>query len=195
MSTIVELRRRRWSVREYRDRPIPEAVVADILEAGRRAPSGGNEQPWRFGVLTDCDLIAEVAKVAYGQTWLAHAPLLVVLCTAGVDDARGGRDIQVQRYPAYAERLRALDQEFYWALNQEEHQTKIAGAYMALAAWEQGVGCCWVSRFQVLPVAHLLGLPAGWLPSEILALGYPARERPPAARKPLAELVFYNRYP
>jgi nitroreductase len=191
---LIDLLRRRWSVREFRDQPIPEPVLQDILEAGRLSPSGGNEQAWRFGVLTDRELITQVAALAYGQTWLARAPLLIVLCTVGVDDARGGRGIQADRFPDYADRLRQLDQNLYWALNQEEHQTKIAGAHMALAAWEQGVGSCWVSRFQVMPLAQLLGLPPGCLPSEILVLGYPARERKAAAKKALADLVFYNLY-
>ena len=191
---LIDLLRRRSSVRKFRDEPIPEPVLQAILEAGRLSPSGGNEQPWCFGVLTDTELIGQVAALACGQKWLARAPLLIVLCTVGVDDAHGGRDIQADRFPEFAERLRQLDQDFYWALNQEEHQTKIAGAHMALAAWERGVGSCWVSRFQVGALARLLGLPHGWLPSEILAMGYPAREHSPSPKKSLADLIFYNLY-
>lgn len=46
---IVELLKTRFSVRRFQDRPVPEAVLQDILEAGRLSPSGGNEQPWAFG--------------------------------------------------------------------------------------------------------------------------------------------------
>jgi len=87
-----------------------------------------------------------------------------------------------------------MDQDLYWALNMEEHQTKIAGAHMALAAWEHGVGSCWVSRFRVSRVAKLLYLPASCLPAEILVLGYPAQRRSPAKRKRLAELVFRDQF-
>ena len=74
------------------------------------SPSGGNEQPWFFGVMTDRDLIARTAEIAYRQKWIANAPLLVVLCTVGVGDERGGRDIQKDRFPEYAEAIEKMDQ-------------------------------------------------------------------------------------
>jgi nitroreductase len=191
---IIELLQNRFSVRKYEDRPVPQEVLHTMLEAGRLSPSGGNEQPWKFGVLTDRQLITRVAALACGQTWLANAPLLIVLCAVPVEDARGGRDIQCQRYPQLADDIRKIDQDLYWMLNQEEHQTKIAGAHMALAALEYGIGSCWVSRFDVPALARLLGLPSGILPAEVLAFGYPAHIRKAPAKKFLEEIVFYNRY-
>ncbi len=191
---ITELLRTRFSVRHFQDRPIPEDVLQDILEAGRLSPSGGNEQSWAFGVITDRTLIAQAAEIAHRQTWIAQAPLLIVLCTLGVDDSRGGRDIQLQRFPEYAQAISNMDQALYWALNQEEHQTKIAGTHMALAALEHGVGSCWVSRFEVKRMAELLCLPQGVIPSEILVLGYPKQKRTPVQKKALDEVVFYNTF-
>jgi nitroreductase len=52
---ITELLRNRFSVRKFQDKPIPDDVVKDMLEAGRLSPSGGNEQPWAFGVVTGMD--------------------------------------------------------------------------------------------------------------------------------------------
>ncbi len=191
---ITELLSTRFSVRQFQDKPIPDHVLHSMLEAGRLSPSGGNEQPWMFGVITDHGLIAQVAEIACEQKWLAQTPLLIVLCTLVVDDARGGRDIQSDRFPEYVEIINQLDQNVYWALNQEEHQTKIAGAHIALAALEHGIGSCWVSRFEVKQLAKLLGLPEGCLPSEILALGYPARQQKPLPKKRLEEVVFYNSF-
>ena len=191
---ITELLRTRFSVRQFRDQPVPDNVLQDILEAGRLSPSGGNEQPWAFGVITDPTLIAQVAEIAHRQTWIAQAPLLIVLCTLGVDESRGGRDIQLARFPEHAEAISKMDQALYWALNQEEHQTKIAGAHMAMAALEHGVGSCWVSRFEVKRVAELLHLPTGAIPSEILVFGYPRQKRQPTQKKALDEVVFYNAF-
>jgi nitroreductase len=187
---VIELLRKRVSVRQFQDRPVPDEVVREILEAGRLSPSGGNEQPWAFGVIADPALIKQVAEVACGQRWIAQAPLLIVLCTTPVPDERGGRDIQRVRFPEYADQIAEMDAGLYWALNQEEHQTKIAGAHMALVAQEHGVGCCWVSRFEVRRLAELLKLPETHLPSEILVLGYPARERGPRPKKALDEVLF-----
>ena len=191
---IVELLRKRGSVRRFQEQAIPEEVLSEILEAGRLSPSGGNEQPWRFGVITDRALIAEIAGAAYGQQWIAGAPLLIVLCTTIVGDERGGRDIQIQRYPQWAERMAGLDHGLYARLNEEEHQTKIAGAHMALAGLEHGVGSTWVSRFDVERVAELLATPEDCIPGEILVFGYPAQPPTPHRKKDLAEVVFCNRF-
>ncbi len=190
--SITQLLAKRFSVRKYQNQPIPEKTICDILEAGRLSPSGGNEQPWAFGVITEPDLIRQIAQIAHRQRWIETAPLLIVLCTIPVADSLGGRDIQMQRFPEFAQQIAEMDADIYWALNQEEHQTKIVGAHMALAALEHGVGSCWVSRFHVRQLAQLLNLPAGYLPSEILVFGYPVEQQKPAPKKPLDKLVFYN---
>ena len=189
---IIELLKQRASVRRFQNKPIPEAVIQEMLEAARLSPSGGNEQPWVFGVITDCDLIEKIAEIAHGQTWITHAPLLIVLCTVCVEDARGGRAIQIDRYPRYAQAIAEIPQSLYWALNQEEHQTKIPGTHMVLVALEHGVGSCWVSRFDVERLAELLDLPLNYLPSEILVFGYPEKQPVPRSKKSLDEVVFPN---
>lgn len=191
---VINLLQNRFSCRKFQDKPIPEEVIEELLEAARLSPSGGNEQPWRFGVITDPGLIAQIAEVSHKQTWIADAPLLIVLCTCFVSDERGGRDIQKQRFPEYAESIDTMEQRLYRALNQEEHQTKIAGTHMALAALEHGVHSCWVSRFEVTRVAELLHLPDDCLPSEILVFGYPEKPRKPAKKKPKEEIVFYDAF-
>jgi nitroreductase len=191
---ILDLLRKRASVRKFQNKLIPNDVLQEILEAGRLSPSGGNEQPWAFGVVTEPALIAQIAEAARGQTWIAKAPLLIVLCVTIVADERGGRDIQVHRFPEYAEVITGMDKGLYSALNQEEHQTKIAGVHMALVALEHGVGSCWVSRFEVRQVAELLNLPEGTIPSEILVLGYPEKVQEPTGKKSLDEVVFYNAF-
>jgi nitroreductase len=189
---ISDLLAKRSSTRKFQNRPISPELLGEILEAGRLSPSGGNEQPWAFGAITDSELIANIAQLAYQQTWIAAAPLLIVLCTIPVEDSRGGRDIQLVRYPEFASKIQGMDADLYWALNQEEHQTKIAGTHMTLAALEHGIGACWVSRFPVKQLAKLLNLPANSLPAEILVFGYPEQEQRPAQKKELQEMVFYN---
>jgi nitroreductase len=184
----------RFSTRRFQEKPVPDEVLRDILQAGRLSPSGGNEQPWAFGVVTDPGLILGISEVA-GQAWIGLAPLVIVLCVIPVSDARGGRDIQLSRFPAYARAIADLDAALYQALNQEEHQTKIAGTHMALAALEHGVGSCFVSRFDVRRLAELLRLPPDRMPAELLVFGYPNRPQKPVGKKSLDELVFYDAYP
>lgn len=187
---ITSLLRQRVSVRKFQNEPVPEEVIQDMLEAARLSPSGGNEQPWMFGVITDRAVIKQISKLAHGQKWIAAVPLVIVLCTVCVDDTRGGRDIQKHRYPYFSWEISQVPQDLYWALNQEEHQTKIPGTHMVLAALEHGLGSCWVSRFNVMGVAELLHLPPHCLPSEILVFGYPVFAQEPRGKKSLEELVF-----
>jgi nitroreductase len=192
MGNITNLLKTRFSARQFQSRPVPQPVLDDILEAGRLSPSGGNEQPWRFGVITDSARIERIASLAHSQDWIAGAPLIIVLCTLFVEDARGGRDIQIHRFPEYTRAIRDMDQDLYRALNQEEHQTKIAGTHMVLAALEHGVGSCWVSRFEVKAIAELLNLPENVLPAEILVFGYPEHPQKSTRKKNLDEIVFFD---
>jgi nitroreductase len=192
MGKITNLLKTRSSVRSFKNKPIPKSILDEILEAGRLAPSGGNEQPWRFGIITDPVLVSKIARLSYGQEWIAKAPLLIVLCTAFVKDEMGGRDIQIHRFPDLANAILDLENDLYQSLNQEEHQTKIAGTHMALAALEYGISSCWVSRFEVKPLARLLNLPESILPSEILVFGYPEGLQKATRKKCLKDITFYN---
>ncbi len=190
MGKIIQLLTTRFSTRRFLPTPIPAPVLEDIFEDGLLSPSGGNAQPWRFGVITNPDLIAQVAQIAYNQKWVASAPLLIVLCTVFASDEVGGRDIQKSRFPEHASAIASMDQDLYWALNQEEHQTKIAGTHMALAALEHGVGSCWVSLFEVRRLACLLNLPSNILPAEILVFGYPEEHQKMQPKKSLDEIIW-----
>jgi nitroreductase len=191
---IADLMKKRYSARSFLDREIPADLLGAILEAGRLSPSGGNEQPWRFGVITEKSLIKSIAGISCNQTWIEAAPLLIVLCTEVVEDGRGAREIQKRRFPKWKQAIEAMDKELYSCLNLEEHQTKIAGAYMALQALEYGIFSTWVSYFDAEKLKGLLRLPELTIPSEILALGYPDREEKPRPKKDLGRLVFYNIY-
>jgi nitroreductase len=191
---LTELIKDRYSVRKFQDKPIPDNIIMKILEAGRLSPSGGNEQPWIFGVITDRNIIRSISEIAYQQTWIENAPLVIVLCTMCVNDDRGGRDIQKYRYPEYKDIISKLDNHLYWALNQEEHQTKIAGTYMTLVALENGIGSCWVSLFEVKKLSNLLNVPKNCIPSEILVLGYPMEKSNCTKKKNLDDIVFYNAF-
>jgi len=58
METLEAIRSRK-SIRRFLDTEIPLDVIRRILEAGIRAPSGGNRQPWRFVVVTDREKIRQ----------------------------------------------------------------------------------------------------------------------------------------
>lgn len=190
---LLDLLKKRCSVRSFLEKDIPQQTIDYILEAGRLSPSGGNEQPWKFGVITDKGLIKEISKLAYNQTWIERAKLLIILCTTVVSDERGGRNIQMSRFPELKDTIEKMDKELYSKLNQEEHQTKIPGTHMVLAALEHGIASTWISYFKVDELSKLLNLPKNYIPSEIIAFGYPAKEMKPVKKKSIDEVVFYNK--
>jgi nitroreductase len=194
---ILDLLKDRFSVRKFKDKAIPHEILQQMLEAARLSPSGGNEQAWVFGVVTDRELIGRISEASYGQKWIAAAPLVVVLVTRVVESVDEARAISKARFPDLAGEIDAVSRELYEALYMEEHQTKIPGTQMALAALEHGIGCTWVSYYNAREVARILHLPQGYLASNILAFGYPDEENPakrdprPRKRK-LKEITFTN---
>jgi nitroreductase len=189
---LLDLLKNRTSIRDFTGENVSKEVIEYILEAGRLSPSGGNEQPWKFGVITDKNIIKEISKISYNQRWIENASFLVVLCTCIVDVERGGRVIQKARFPKLSESIENMDNEIYSCLNLEEHQTKIPGTHMVLAALEHGIASTWVSYFDVNKVSTLLNLNKYCIPSEILAFGHPTKKKEAVKKKSLDEIVFYN---
>lgn len=191
---LLDLLNKRVSTRNFNEKSIPDNIVDYILEAGRLSPSGGNEQPWCFGVIDDQELIGKISELAYHQAWIAKAPLLIVLCTVIVEDERGARNIQKRRFPLFECEIEKLDKRFYSAINLEEHQTKIAGTHMVLAALENDIYSTWVSFFDVFRLQELLKLPENYIPSEIIAFGYTDRRIEGRQKKAMKEITFHNYY-
>lgn len=75
---IVELLKERYSERNFGTREVEIDIVDYIIEAGRLSASGGNEQPWKFGIINDRSMINEISKIAYNQSWIKTSSLLVV---------------------------------------------------------------------------------------------------------------------
>ena len=189
---IIDLLKKRCSVRAFKDMEIKDSIIEEILEAGRLSPSGGNEQSWKFGVLSTRERIQQIAEASYNQNWIKSSPLVIVLCTMIVDDSRGARTVQEKRFPRYNDDINKMDKTLYSYLNMEEHQTKIAGTHMSLCALEHGIHSTWISYFDVEKVGALLTLPSDLIPSEMLAFGYPQQEPCLTEKKPLSEIVFYS---
>src|ERR1700722_10101888 len=78
----------RRNVREFADRAIDTSVLDQILEAGRRAPSSRNWQPWDFVVVTDRAQLQELSKVWRGAGHVAHSAATIALVPAVTDDQR-----------------------------------------------------------------------------------------------------------
>ncbi len=167
---FTELVRQRYSVRAYKPDPVPEDRLQQVLEAARLAPTAANRQPFQIIVVHTAGREAELKRI-YNHDWFVQAPL--VICACGVlsqtwvrRDGKNYNDVDVA----------------------------IAMDHLILAAADLGLGACWIAAFDPAAARQVLGLPGGVEPVAFTPLGYPADRPAPKARKPLSELVRYERW-
>jgi nitroreductase len=102
---VFEAIRTLLAVRGYQDKPVPDAVVRRIVEAGRLTGSGMNRQPWHFIVVRDRDTLRRLGAVASSGPYVAQAPLAIVVATDkskfAVSDS--SREIQSMLLTAWAD--------------------------------------------------------------------------------------------
>lgn len=154
------------AIRRFESRPLPEDVVRTILNAGRRAQSSKNSQPWHFIAISDRGTLERLATTGDFAGHLAGAALGVAL-VAPRDEARAD-----------------------WILFDLGQVT----AYMQLAAWDLGIGSCIATIYHPDQAAAILGIPPEYECPLALSFGSPLpdeRERPLRAggRRPLEEVV------
>jgi nitroreductase len=171
METWDAIRARR-NVRAYQKRPITTESLDRILEAGRRAPSSMNQQPWDFVVVTDRDRLRRLAHVwRYGAHLARAAAAIAFVAPPTVDP----------------------DQR-------ETNGFDMGQAVMSamLAAADLGIGSCHSAVGDQAVVRELLGLPAERECIILLSLGYPA-DRPlepigRPARRPFRDVAHRERW-
>ena len=158
----------RRNVREFEDRPLPDEHLDRVLEAGRRAPSSRNWQPWDFVVVTDRAQLQELAKVWVGAGHVASSAATIALVVG--DDAEHARRTQFD-------------------LGQ-------ATMSLMLAAADLGIGSCHSGIGEQDAAHRLLRLPPDRTCAFLISFGYPA-DRPlgPISnpdRRPFDEVVHRN---
>lgn len=189
--------RRRRMVRSYdASRPVPDEVVARLLEHAIRAPSAGFSQGWDFLVLradADRDLFWDVTSGAPDQ-WLQGmrtAPLLV-MCLSD-------KDAYLERYAA-PDKGRADRDEARWPVPYWDVDTGMAALLMLLTAVDAGLGGCF---FGVPPERHdavraAFAVPPGRTLVGVVSVGYPPHDRRSPSlrrgRRPVAEVAHDGRF-
>jgi nitroreductase len=151
----------RYSVRGFdAQAQISSEVIERLLETATKAPSAGNRQPWHFYVVRNEDVRRQLAAAAHGQSFIAQAPVAIVVCTNPEQSAA-----------RYGDRGRDL-----YCLQ----DTAAAVEHILLGVVALGLGSCWVGAFDESEAAKALDLPPSLRPVAILPIGMPAR---PSARR------------
>lgn len=153
MSVMEQLLTRR-TYRRFAQRPVPEDVIGDIVEAVRLSSCGANRQAVRLVIV---DKPADVARVQPLVKWAAYLPPEQGTPKAGELPTLYVAVVQDTSIPG------DLDTD-----------TGIALANMTLAAWDKGVGSCIMGAIDRPRLTELLGLPEGMKLHTMVAFGYPA---------------------
>jgi len=170
--SFAELIRARYAVRAYRPDPVPDEMLAQVLEAGRLAPTASNRQPVRIIVIHTAGREAELGRL-YGRDWFAAAPVVLGVCTV----------------PREAWVRKAFDGRSY-----ADVDAAVVMDHLVLAATELGLGTCWVAAFDPAVARKILRLPDDVEPLLFTPLGFPADEPRAKERRPLEELVHFERW-
>ena len=168
VSKAIQLKR---AIRKFSPEPLPRQTMLAILNAGRRAQSSKNTQPWHFIAITEQDTLTALAECGNWAGHLAGAALGVAIVHADP-----GEKFQLM-----------------FDIGQ-------AAAYMQLAAWDLGVGSCLASIYQPDKARLLLGFPESLHLRIAISFGYPLdagllEAKPkPGGRRNLEQVVHWERW-
>ena len=178
----MEIITKRRSIRKYRDTPVEESVLLELINSARLAPSGRNTQPWDFIIVDDEQLKQDLAKVSHNQKWMTGAPVYIV-CVADIR-ARIKSD----------EKIYLDEDSSLFDLKQVIRDTSIAIEHLVLEAVDQGLGTCWVAWFKQAEIRPVLGIPDDKYVVAIITVGYADEDPAPRPRKKLEEILHKNKW-
>ena len=169
MQIIEEIKE--WvSVKDFTTQSIDEAGLKRILEAGRRAPSAKNRQPWRFVVCRDTDVRRRLKDAAYGQDHVGKAPVVIAACTTNVEYKMPNGQLS---YPI---------------------DISLAVSFMMIQSKYEKLGSCIVTTFNEAEVKDILSIPYSMRVVMLLLIGYPAIMPEQSTRKPLTRVVGWDHW-
>ena len=167
MNEVLKAIYERRSVREYTDEPVPEDHILEILKAGSWAPSGLNNQPWRFAIVTDPELKQKFEPLTKYSRIIRSARCLL--------------PVFISRQRMYHE---VKDYQAMGACLQN----------MLLCAHSLGLGAVWLGEILKSgdEIRKLLGLSDDLDLMAVIALGWPKNRDQRSRRLPLDELIVFR---
>ncbi len=154
----------RRSIRQYTNQPVDRNQLIEIIKAGTWAPSGLNNQPWRFVIVTDEDIRRELARLTTSRFIIERAPACIAVF---VDRGVMYHDVK-------------------------DHQAMGACIQnMLLAAHGLGLGAVWLGEIlkNADAVRTLLDVPQEMELMAVVALGHPASGKHSSKRKDLSAVL------
>ena len=167
--TVFEAIQRRYSCRSYQEKNIEQEKLDKLLEAARLAPSAKNTQDWRFVIVTDKQIKAQVAATTNRPEVFVKAGAIIVACS--------NSDYVMQCGQA----IGPID-------------VSIALEHICLQATELGLATCWIGSFITEKVRTILSIPGDINIVELMAVGYPADSAKQPNRLAIDEIICYDKW-
>lgn len=171
-TSLVEPIRTVRQVRQYAPDPVPEEVVAQILDVARWTGSSRNTQPWRFIVVTERERLRAIARLRPPINWLATAPLGIAIVLDGASTSEAYDEGRVTERILIAAHMLGYGGGVAW-YGDAEHEAE---------------------------AKRVLAIPPDRTARQIVMIGRPISIKDPRAggpargRKPMSELVSYDRW-
>jgi iodotyrosine deiodinase len=190
--------RRRRTVREFSDRPVPRAVIEDCLRAAGTAPSGANLQPWHFVVVADPAIkrriragAEEEERAFYQHT--APQEWLDALAPLGTDEHKPFLETAPYLIVIFAQSYGLLPDGRKVKHYYVQESVGIATGILIAAVHHAGLVSVTHTPSPMGYLNDILGRPAHERPYLILVVGYPAEgaQVPLIAKKPLEEIATF----
>jgi len=170
---MLDLIKKRRSVRDYTEKVVEKDKLFKVLEAGRWSPSSGNVQNWRFLVITEQSIKSKIAEACLGQYWIINAPILVIVLS---DDSK----------------LRMLFGERGEMIYSIQN-CSVAMQNMMLEAESLGLATSWIGAYDDEKILRVLKVDD---PSVVLrgvfSIGYAKSTPSPPIRLEMDKLVYFN---
>lgn len=167
---IMEALLTRRSIRKFENKPVPEVMVKQILEAAMMAPSAGNAQPWRFIVVNDRKKLDGMAGIHVHMKMVTQAALGIIVCA----------DLSKEKFPGY------------WV-----QDCSAAMQNLLLAAHGLGLGAVWTGIHPVeerlKAFKEMFNLPEHVIPLGFAPIGWPAQQLKSESRFQ-DDRIHYNTY-
>jgi nitroreductase len=165
---ILEIIKSRRSVRTFTDKPLGDSLIEKILEAGRWAPSGMNNQPWRFGIVEDRTIIDKIAPLTRYSHIVRNARVLITVFLDAEESYHREKDIQA---------IGACLQN------------------MLLEAHSLGLGAVWLGEIikSDKQIREILGLGSNLELMAVVALGHPDEKPRRSTRKKLEDIIIFKK--
>lgn len=161
---ILETIKTRRSVREFTDKPVTQEALEKALEAGRWAPSGLNNQPWRFVIIENKELTEKLAQFTIYSRIIKSAQVVIAVF---------------------------LEKEVMYNRTKDVLSIGACIQNILLEAHSIGLGSCWLGEIlnQREAVEKFLDVPESYELMAVVCLGHPVEKERRSQRQPLTDLI------